>query len=70
LWPGIRQLLLSGSYEPSPVLRSEIPKRSGGKRPLGIPIVLDQVFQQAIALVIGPIFDPLFSVHSFGFRPG
>ena len=43
LWPGIRQLLLSGSYEPSPVLRTEIPKKTGGKRPLGIPIVLDRV---------------------------
>jgi len=70
LWPGIRQLLLSGSYEPSPVLRTEIPKKTGGKRPLGIPIVLDRVIQQAIAQVIGPIFDPLFSEHSFGFRPG
>jgi RNA-directed DNA polymerase len=70
LWPGIRQSLLSGSYEPSAVLRTEIPKRSGGKRPLGIPIVLDRLIQQSIAQVIGPIFDPLFSEHSFGFRPG
>jgi hypothetical protein len=70
LWLGIRQSLLSGSYEPSPVLRTEIPKRSGGKRPLGIPIVLNRVIQQAIAQVNGPIIGPLFSEHSFGFRPG
>jgi RNA-directed DNA polymerase len=62
LWTGICEALLTGSYEPSPVLRTEISKRSGGKRPLGIPIVLDRVIQQAIARVIGPIFDP-FSYH-------
>lgn len=47
-----------------------IPKRSGGERPLGIPIVTDRVIQQAIAQVLTPIFDPLFSASSHGFRPG
>ena len=46
-----------------------IAKRGGGERPLGIPNVLDRVIQQAIAQILGPIFDPGFSASSFGFRP-
>jgi len=42
-WPRVKQALLDGSYQPSPVKRVEIPKRSGGKRPLGIPTVLDRL---------------------------
>lgn len=68
-WPEIRAELLEGSYDPSPVLRVEIDKPNGGKRQLGIPIVLDRVIQQSIAQVIGPILDPSFSEYSFGFRP-
>jgi RNA-directed DNA polymerase len=48
----------------------EIPKNTGGTRPLGIPTVLDRLIQQAIAQVLGPIFDPGFSDSSYGFRPG
>jgi RNA-directed DNA polymerase len=48
----------------------EIPKPTGGTRPLGIPVVLDRLIQQAIAQVLLPIFDPHFSESSFGFRPG
>ncbi len=48
----------------------EIPKATGGTRPLGIPAVLDRLIQQAIAQVLLPIFDPHFSESSFGFRPG
>ena len=70
LWAGIRQSLLAGTYQPSPVKRVEIPKPTGGTRPLGIPIVLDRPIQQAIAQVLSPIFDPTFSESSFGFRPG
>jgi RNA-directed DNA polymerase len=69
-WPQIRQMLLAGTYQPKPVKRVEIPKPTGGLRPLGIPPVLDRLIQQAIAQVLSPIFDPGFSDHSYGFRPG
>jgi RNA-directed DNA polymerase len=69
-WDSIRESLLAGTYQPSPVKRVEIPKPTGGTRPLGIPIVLDRVIQQAIYQVLMPIFDPDFSDHSYGFRLG
>ncbi|GLI39315.1 group II intron reverse transcriptase/maturase [Geobacter hydrogenophilus] len=70
LWGDIRASLATGTYQPKPVLRVEIPKPTGGTRPLGIPIVLDRLIQQSIAQVLTPIFDPGFSGSSFGFRPG
>jgi len=70
-WEVIREELLSGRYCPSPVLKVEIPKPGGkGVRMLGIPTVLDRLLQQALLQVLQPTFDPTFSDHSFGFRPG
>jgi len=66
----IREAILAGSYAPAPVRRKEIAKPDGGVRLLGIPTVLDRMIQQAIAQVLTPIFDPEFSEHSYGFRPG
>jgi RNA-directed DNA polymerase len=69
-WEGIREQLLAGTYQPMPVLRVEIPKSGGGVRQLGIPTVLDRFIQQCVLQVLQPIFDPTFSEHSHGFRPG
>lgn len=69
-WERIRGELLGGCYRPSAVRRQEIPKSGGGVRQLGIPTVLDRFIQQAILQVLQPIFDPTFSEHSYGFRPG
>lgn len=66
----IRQAILEGSYTPAPVRQKGIPKPGGGVRLLGIPTVLDRMIQQAITQVLTPIFDPGFSEHSYGFRPG
>ena len=68
-WPKIRNALEAGNYQPKPVKRVDIPKPSGGVRPLGIPTVTDRLIQQAIAQMLVPIFDPDFSEHSYGFRP-
>jgi RNA-directed DNA polymerase len=69
-WPMIREQLLQGGYKPQPVKQVLIPKPGGGTRMLGIPTVLDRFIQQAVLQVLDPLYDPTFSPHSYGFRPG
>lgn len=69
-WEGLREQLLAGTYQPKPVRRHELAKEDGGVRVLGIPCVIDRFVQQAILQVLQPRFDPTFSRHSYGFRPG
>jgi RNA-directed DNA polymerase len=69
-WPAIRSHLLGGTYQPLPVKRVEIPKPEGGVRKLGVPCVVDRLIQQALLQVLQDQWDPTFSEHSYGFRPG
>jgi group II intron reverse transcriptase/maturase len=69
-WKRIRAELLEGRYIPEPVRRVDIPKPDGGVRQLGIPAVIDRLIQQAVLQVLEPLYDPTFSISSYGFRPG
>ena len=69
-WDEIKARLIAGSYQPRPVRRVEIPKPNGGIRKLGVPTVLDRFIQQAALQVLSSLFEPDFSEHSYGFRPG
>jgi group II intron reverse transcriptase/maturase len=69
-WAGIEAKLRAGQYQPAAVRAVSIPKAQGGERRLGIPNVQDRVIQQALLQVLGPLLDPEFSPHSYGYRPG
>ena len=66
----LTERIRKGHYTPSPVRLAEIPKSDGGVRKLGIPTVTDRIIQQAITQQLMPIFEPLFSDGSYGYRPG
>lgn len=69
-WPLLKQSILEGSYRPQPVRKVSIPKPHGGTRFLGIPTVLDRLFQQATSQWLSTKYEPEFSEHSYGFREG
>ena len=67
----VKEHLKSATYQPKPVKRVRIPKPGSKQtRPLGIPTVTDRVVQQAVRLVLEPIYEHRFAAHSYGFRPG
>lgn len=68
-WGKLKGQLVNGTYYPDAVLQIEIPKAGGGMRKLGIPTVTDRLIQQGLLQILSPIFEPTFSVHSYGFRP-
>lgn len=65
----VKEQIRTRRYKPSPVRRVEIPKENGGVRNLGVPTVIDRLIQQAIVQVLTPIYEPIFSDSSYGFRP-
>ncbi len=58
------------TYRPHPLLRVEVDKKSGGTRPLSIPVIRDRVLQTAVAQVLTPLFEAEFEDISFAYRKG
>ena len=69
-WPLLKESILEGNYRPQAVRRVPIAKQHGGTRFLGIPTVLDRLFQQATSQWLSLMYEPEFSEHSYGFREG
>jgi len=66
----LQEQLKARTFEPKPVKRVYIPKpNSEKKRPLGLPTLLDRIVQEALRLILEPIWEADFSIHSYGFRP-
>lgn len=61
--------MTSGSYHPKAVLRVEIPKGDGKKRPLGIPTILDRVAQEVVRARLEQVVEKFFHRDSYGYRP-